>query len=89
VTDAPRQQHRDHADYVCAHIQERLATGVHELGIQVDVRGDVIYLRGEVVTEDRRREVEEAARGAAEGRTIRNEVSVTSVREPDGEETLS
>jgi osmotically-inducible protein OsmY len=75
--------------YLAAHIQERLSSHAHELGIQVDVRGEVVYLRGEVVTEERRREVEEAARGAAEGRTVRNEVSVTPVREPDGEETLS
>src|SRR2546430_5449676 len=27
----------------------------HELGIQVDVRGEVVYLRGEVVTEERDR----------------------------------
>jgi osmotically-inducible protein OsmY len=76
-------------DYISAHIQERLATRAHELGIRVDVRGDVVYLRGEVMTEEQRRDVEETARGAAEGRTVRNEVSVTSVREPDGEETLS
>ncbi|GAA3969582.1 hypothetical protein GCM10023085_59880 [Actinomadura viridis] len=49
----------------------------------------MIYLHGEVVNEERRREVEEAARGAAEGRPIRNEVSVVPVREPDGEERLS
>lgn len=76
-------------EYLAAHIQEKVAGSVHELGVQVDVRGDVVYLRGEVVTEERRREVEEAAHGAAEGHRIRNEVSVVSVREPDGEETLS
>ena len=75
--------------YLAAHIQERLAAVAHELGIRVDVHGDVVYLRGEVVTEERRRAVEDAARGAAEGRRIRNEVSVVSAREPEGEETLS
>jgi osmotically-inducible protein OsmY len=85
VSDAPEEQ----ADYVSAHVQERLADRAHELGIQVDVRGEVIYLRGEVINEEQRREVEEAARGAAAGRTVRNEVSVTAMREPDGEETLS
>ncbi|MFF5260072.1 BON domain-containing protein [Actinomadura viridis] len=79
----------DPSGYLAAHIQERLAGRAHELGIRVDVRGEVIYLRGEVVNEERRREVEEAARGAAEGRPIRNEVSVVPVREPGGEETLS
>jgi osmotically-inducible protein OsmY len=84
VTDRSGQ-----AEYLAAHIQDKLAGSVHELGIRVDVRGDTVYLRGQVVTEERRREVEEAAHGAAEGRRIRNEVSVVPVREPDGEETLS
>jgi len=77
------------SDYVSAHIQERLTSRTHELGIQVDVRGEVNYLRGEVVNEERRRQIEEAARVCAEGRTVRNEVTVTAMREPDGEETLS
>ncbi|MEW2354962.1 BON domain-containing protein [Spirillospora sp. NPDC029432] len=81
--------HGGQAEYVAAHIQEKLAERVHELGVHVDVRGDVVYLRGQVMTEGQRREIEDAAHGAAEGRRIRNEVSVVSVREPDGEETLS
>ncbi|QXJ26739.1 BON domain-containing protein [Actinomadura graeca] len=76
-------------EYLSAHIQERLAAQAHELGIRVDVRGDVVHLRGEVVSEERRREVEEAARAAAEGHRICNEVSVVPVGEPDGEERLS
>ncbi|WP_026413343.1 BON domain-containing protein [Actinomadura oligospora] len=79
----------DQPDYLEAHISERLATRAHELGIRVDVRDDVVYLHGEVVSDDQRRELEEAAREAAEGREIHNEVSVVPVRAPDGEETLS
>lgn len=75
--------------YVSAHIQESLAHHAHELGIRVDVRGDVVHLSGEVMSEDRRLAVEEAARAAAEGRRICNEVHVTSAIEPEGEETLS
>ncbi|MFC4906958.1 BON domain-containing protein [Actinomadura gamaensis] len=75
-------------DYLEARITERLAARAHELGVQVDVRDQTVYLRGEVVSEERRRELEEAARTAAEGREIRNEVSVVPVRAPDGEETL-
>jgi hypothetical protein len=62
---------------------------IEELGIRVDVRGDVVHLGGEVVSEERRREVEEAARAAAGGRDIRNELHVVAVAEPDGEERLS
>lgn len=75
--------------YLSAHIQERLATEAYELGIRVDVRGDVVHLHGEVVSEERRREVEEVARAAAEGHEICNEVHVVAVGEPDGEERIS
>ncbi|TDD73998.1 BON domain-containing protein [Actinomadura rubrisoli] len=75
--------------YLSAHIQERLAAEAFELGIRVDVRGEVVHLRGEVVSEERRLAVEDAARVAAEGREICNEVSVVPVGEPDGEERLS
>ncbi|WP_240810232.1 BON domain-containing protein [Actinomadura sp. WMMA1423] len=75
--------------YLAAHIQERLATEAHELGIRVDVRGGVVHLLGEVVSEERRREVERAARAAAQGHRICNEVHVVAVPEPDGEERIS
>ncbi|WP_433476572.1 BON domain-containing protein [Spirillospora sp. CA-142024] len=75
--------------YLSAHIQERLAEEAYELGIRVDVRGDVVHLRGEVMSEDRRREVEEAARVAAEGHEICNELHVVAVAAPEGEERLS
>ncbi|MFC9973823.1 BON domain-containing protein [Spirillospora sp. NPDC127200] len=77
------------SEYLAAHIQERLASEVHELGITVDVRDDVVYLRGQVACEERCREIEVAARIAAEGRTVRNEVSVVPVRDAEGEEQLS
>jgi len=79
----------DISGYVAAHIQERLAVDAYELGIRVDVRGDVVHLRGEVVSEERSRAVEEAARDAAEGRRICNELHVIAVPAPDGEEQIS
>ncbi|MBA9003107.1 MULTISPECIES: BON domain-containing protein [Thermomonospora] len=75
--------------YLVEHIRDRVAEQAHELGIQVDVRGDKVYLRGQVMSEERRRDIEEAARAAAHGHTVCNEVSVVSSREPDGEEHLS
>ncbi|MFG2247830.1 BON domain-containing protein [Spirillospora sp. NPDC048823] len=75
--------------YLSAHIQERLANEAHELGIRVDIRGDVVHLRGEVVSEERRGDVEAAARAVAEGREICNEVHVVAVAEPEGEERIS
>ncbi|TMQ91110.1 BON domain-containing protein [Actinomadura soli] len=76
-------------EYLSAHIQERVAAEAHELGIRVDVSGDVVRLRGEVVSEEQRREVEATARDAAGGREISNELHVVAVTEPDGEERLS
>ncbi|MDL4814990.1 BON domain-containing protein [Actinomadura opuntiae] len=76
-------------EYLPAHIQEALTSRAHELGIRVDVRGDVVHLRGEVASEERRRAVEEAARAAAEGHEICNELHVVAVPEPDREERLS
>ncbi|MFI0410653.1 BON domain-containing protein [Actinomadura sp. 3N508] len=76
-------------EYLSAHIQEKVAAEAHELGIRVDVRGDVVHLRGEVVSEERSRDVERTARDAAEGREIRNELHVVAVAEPDHEERLS
>ena len=75
--------------YVSARIKERLADEAYELGVRVDVDGDTVRLRGEVMSEEQRRDVEEAARAAAGGREIRNEVHVVAVDEPEGEERLS
>ncbi|MEO3827007.1 BON domain-containing protein [Actinomadura sp. B10D3] len=79
----------DQERYLSAHIQERLAAEAYELGIRVDVRGDVVHLHGEVVSEERRRAVEDAARVAAGGREICNELHVVAVPEPDAEERIS
>jgi osmotically-inducible protein OsmY len=68
--------------YLAARIQEEVETRTHELGIRVDVRGDVVYLRGEVNSAERCRLIEEAARAVAGGRRIRNDVSVLSIGEP-------
>ncbi|MGK5554125.1 BON domain-containing protein [Actinomadura kijaniata] len=77
------------SEYLAAHIQERLAARAHELGIKVEVRDDVVYLHGQVASVEQCRQIEEAARVAAEGRRVCNEVSVVPVREPGGEERLS
>ncbi|MDF5753194.1 BON domain-containing protein [Spongiactinospora sp. TRM90649] len=76
--------------YVAARIQRALAedTRTHELGIRVDVRGDQLYLRGQVTGEDRRRMIAGVAHEAAPDLTVHNEVSVVEVRDPGEEETL-
>lgn len=78
----------DEPEHVAARIQRRLAEDprTHELGIHATLRGDVVYLHGEVAGEERRRLVADVAAEAADGREVRNEVSVLEVREPSEEE---
>ncbi|MBC6457940.1 BON domain-containing protein [Actinomadura sp. HBU206391] len=79
----------DVPQYLAAHIHDRLTAEADELGIRVDIRGELIYLRGEVASAEQRRLVEDIAREMATGRRIRNEVHVVAVHEPEGEELLS
>ena len=76
--------------YVAGTIERALAEDprTHELGIRADVRGDVVYLRGEVAGEERRRLVGEVVAEAAPHLTVRNEVSVADLRPPGREERL-
>lgn len=76
--------------YLASRIERALAQDprTHELGIHADVRGDVVYLRGEVAAEQRRRLVTEVVQAAAPELAIRNEVSVAEIMPPGQEETL-
>lgn len=78
----------DEPEHVAARIQRRLAEDprTHELGIHATMRGDVVYLHGEVAGEERRRLLADVAAEAADGREVRNELSVLEVREPSEEE---
>jgi osmotically-inducible protein OsmY len=66
------------------HIRSRLAEDARtvELGIQVDVHGDVVVLSGAVGTARRRALIEAVARESAGGRRITNEVIVAEIRPP-------
>ena len=79
----------DAPHYIAARIKSRLAEDARtvELGIQVDVRGDVVFLRGQVATPRRRELIETVAREAAGGRRISNDVTVVEIRPPKTEET--
>ncbi|GHH70231.1 hypothetical protein GCM10017673_21760 [Streptosporangium violaceochromogenes] len=78
--------------YVAARVQSALAEDerTHELGIRVDVRGGQLFLRGRVTGEERRLLIADVAREAAPGLTVRNEIVVMEVRDPEPgqEETL-
>ncbi|GII00775.1 BON domain-containing protein [Planobispora takensis] len=76
--------------YVAARVQSALAEDdrTHELGVRVDVRGDQLFLRGQVGCEERRELIADVAGEAAPGLVVHNEISVVDVREPGGEERL-
>ncbi|GII59638.1 hypothetical protein Pth03_80270 [Planotetraspora thailandica] len=76
--------------YVAARVQRALAEDdrTNELGIRVDVRGDQVYLRGQVPCDERRHLIEAVAREAAPGLTVHNEIRLLEVHEPGEEEHL-
>jgi osmotically-inducible protein OsmY len=77
--------------YVAGRIQQRLAEDPRtaELGIKIEVRGDVVYLRGRIMSEERRSAIVAVVREAEPEREIRDEIGVTSVHEPEEEEEPS
>ena len=66
---------------LAARIRTRLAEDARtvEFGIEVDVRGDVVVLRGQVATARRRALIEAVARESAAGLRIANDVIVVEV----------
>lgn len=77
--------------YVVGRIQEALVqeSGAGEFGVQVAMRGEDVYLTGEVPTEERRDAITAIVRGVAPDRRIHNEISVFTVVEPRGSENLT
>ena len=69
---------------LAARIKDRLAEDARtvEFGIDVDVRGDVVFLRGQVATERRRALIEAVARESASGLRIANDVIVVEAPPP-------
>lgn len=75
-------------EYHAGRIEQALAEDprTHELGIQAEVRGDAVYLRGDVAGEERRQLVSQVVQEVAPELRVRNEVSVTEMEPPgDGE----
>ncbi|WP_405140982.1 BON domain-containing protein [Sphaerisporangium sp. NBC_01403] len=82
--------HHDAPHYVAARVQRALAEDerTYELGIRVDIRGDQLFLGGQVESSERRLLVAAVAAETAPGLKVHNEVTVVEVREPGEEETL-
>ncbi|NUW36392.1 BON domain-containing protein [Nonomuraea sp. SMC257] len=76
--------------YVAARIQQAMAEDArtHELGIHVDVRGDQLFLRGQVSGNDQRVRLGEVAHEVAPDLKMHNEIKVVVVNEPGEDEHL-
>ncbi|GAA4520718.1 MULTISPECIES: BON domain-containing protein [Nonomuraea] len=76
--------------YVAARVQAALAEDrrTHELGIRVDVRGDQLFLRGQVSGAEQRERLGEVAREAAPDLHVHNEINVVEVGRPGEVEHL-
>jgi hypothetical protein len=69
-------------------IQHLLAedADIAELGIEAISDGDVVVLRGQVTTADRRDRIVARVAEAVPGRRVRSEITVPSAAAPDGPE---
>ncbi|MEV0586145.1 BON domain-containing protein [Nonomuraea sp. NPDC050310] len=76
--------------YIAARVQKALAEDgrTHELGIRVDVRGDQVFLRGQVSGEEHRRVIGEVAQETAPDLHVHNEIKVVDVTRPGEDEHL-
>lgn len=60
-----------------------------EMGVQVKVRGSVVFLTGEVATQERCTQLSAVVADAAPELTVHNDVHVVPARVPDSREELS
>lgn len=76
--------------YLASRIRDALANDerTSELGITVLVRGDQIFLRGDVMAAERCGRITDVASEVAPGLRIHNEVRVVEADEPTDEEKL-
>ena len=91
MNDSANPDEKTPDDYLAGHVSEALATDArtHELGISVSVRGDTIYLRGEVAAAQRRQLAADVASQAAPGMQVQNDISVSELHPPGPEEVVT
>ena len=78
-------------EYLGGWLSEQLAEDgeIHELGVQVRVAGDAVFLSGVVSTDHRRDLVGDRASALLPGYRVCNEVTVSSYGEPVERESLA
>ncbi|MFC4122533.1 BON domain-containing protein [Nonomuraea zeae] len=76
--------------YVAARVQQAMAEDArtNELGIRVDIRGDQLFLRGQVSGAEQRELLGQVAHEAAPELYLHNEINVMEVTEPGEDEHL-
>lgn len=77
--------------YDAEHIREQLIADprINALDVQVRPAGDVLVVTGNVETEERRQLIGQTVAALAPGTDVRNDVSVTDMSEPTGQEVVS
>jgi hypothetical protein len=77
--------------YLVAHVRDALALDpeMHEIGIEVRVVGDQIFLHGTVATEERRVRISRALEAQFPEIEIHNQVEVQEQQPPRTEEKLT
>lgn len=95
ISDSGKADHMENdsvlPQYLVAHLRRSFAEDprTSELGVRVSIRGDQVYLGGEVQSEQRKRELEEVVHEQLPSVHIRNDVHVLDCRAPGEEEDLS
>lgn len=76
--------------YTAGDLQQRLAEDPRtaELGIHVVLRGEQLFLRGQVASAERRARIVEVVNELVPGLDIHNELGVTPMGRPEDEERL-
>ncbi|MEV4076498.1 BON domain-containing protein [Nonomuraea fuscirosea] len=76
--------------YVAARVQQALAEDgrTHELGIRVDIRGDQLFLRGQVSGTEQRERLGQVAHEAAPELHVHNEINIVEATAPGEDEHL-
>lgn len=76
-------------EYLVSHMREQLAREAGELGIEVELVGGRLRLRGVVATEERRDLAERIARSMSDGASVSNEICVQPPIAPETPEHLA
>lgn len=86
----PRHDERAEPQYRAARLHRALAEDprTNELGVQVTLRGDDVYLTGTVASEQRRAELDEVVAEREPGLRVHNHVRVADAGQPRQPEDL-